>query len=193
VSVAGAQVEARLARAARAAFDIKAHFVRSSRRLAGVSTQYKEPWRLGVDRLVAVIGGHHLVPSRAVCVVDIGTALTLDLVDARGVHRGGAIVPGPRLMVDSLLKDTSGIRRRASGRAAGRSLFARDTRAAVEQGVRYATAAVVDRAFAEARIALGETPVVLLTGGAAPDVQRLIRARHRLVPDLVLRGLIPLI
>jgi type III pantothenate kinase len=192
-SVAGPRTNEQIRRAAKAAFDLQPRFVRSERWLGGVTTQYKKPWRLGVDRLVAVIGAHHLVPDRPVCVVDVGTAMTLDLVDARGVHRGGAIVPGPQLMVESLLNDTSGIRRRAAGSSRGRRLFAQDTRAAVEQGARYAVAAIIDRAVAEARGTLDATPAVLLSGGAAPDIRPLLRARHRHIPDLVLRGLAQLI
>lgn len=189
VSVAGAEKERQLTRAALVACEVRPTFIRTQRKLAGVTTRYKEPWRLGADRFVAAIGGHHFVQGHAVCVVDIGTAMTIDLVDERGVHRGGAIIPGPRLMIESLLKDTSGIQRRAAGRGSGRSLFARDTRAAIEQGARHATAAVVDHAVAEAGIALGKRPVVLLTGGAAPEIRALVRVRHRMVPDLVLRGL----
>jgi pantothenate kinase type III len=48
---------------------------------------------------------------------------------------------------------------------------------------------VVDRAVLEARELAGATPLVLLTGGAAPEIARLIRTRHRYVPDLVLQGL----
>ena len=189
VSVAGAAFEKQLTRAAQAALGRKPQFVRTKRQLAGVTTRYREPWRLGTDRLVGAIGGHGLVAGRAVCVVGIGTAMTIDLVDATGIHLGGCIVPGPQLMVESLLKGTSGIRRRANRRSSARTLFARDTRAGLEQGARYGIASVIDRAVREARAVLGSAPVLLLTGGAAPAVRRLVRTRHRLVPDLVLRGL----
>lgn len=192
-SVAGAQVERRVRAAARASGVVAPQFVVSARRLGGVSTAYGEPWRLGVDRLVAVIGAHELVPGRAACVVDAGTAMTIDLIDARGRHRGGAIIPGPALMVESLLRDTNGILKRSGGKRVGRSLFARSTRAAIELGARYAAAAIVDRAVAEARATLGVTPRVLLTGGAAAAIDPLIRSAHVNVPDLVLRGLAALI
>jgi type III pantothenate kinase len=193
VSVAGSQLDRRLALAVRHSIGVAPQFVVSARRLGGVTTAYTEPWRLGVDRLVAAIGGHQLAPRRAVCVVDIGTAMTIDLVDARGRHVGGAITPGPRLMVESLLRKTSGILKRSGERGSGRSLFARNTRAAIELGARYAVAAVVDRAVNEARAALGVSPRVLLTGGAAAAVRPLIRSAHLNVPDLVLRGLAALI
>jgi type III pantothenate kinase len=142
-----------------------------------------------VDRFAGVIGAHALSGARAALVADVGTALTLDLVDASGVHRGGAIVPGPALMVASLLRETSGIGPRARGAAHGRAPFARSTLAAIEQGARFAVAASIDVAASEARRTLGVGPRVFLTGGAARAVRPLLRTRHQLVPDLVLRGL----
>jgi pantothenate kinase type III len=94
-------------------------------------------------------------------------------------------------MVDSLLNNTDGIRRRAQGGAqGGKSLFGRSTRAALVQGARYAAAALIDRAVGEARALVpGRAPLVLLTGGGAPSIQPLVRSKCISVPDLVLRGL----
>jgi type III pantothenate kinase len=192
-SVGGERLDRRLSSAARHVIGVAPEFVVTARRLGGVTTAYAQPWRLGVDRIVAAIAAHRIAPRRAVCVVDVGTAMTIDLIDARGRHLGGAIIPGPPLMVESLLHSTSGILHRSGGRGGGRSLFARDTRAGIEQGALYAAAAVVDRAVAEARLALGSSPLLLLTGGAAPAIDPLIRSRHSSIPDLVLRGLLALI
>jgi type III pantothenate kinase len=192
-SVGGAHLDRRLTAATRREVGVAPQFVSTTRRLGGVTTAYAQPWRLGVDRFVAAIAAHHMAPRRTVCVVDIGTAMTIDLVDAHGSHVGGAIIPGPRLMMESLLRSTSGILHRSGGKTGGRGLFAHDTRAAIEQGALYAVAAVVDRAVAEARRTLGAFPLVLLTGGAAPSIRPLIRSTHSSVPDLVLRGLVTLI
>jgi type III pantothenate kinase len=192
-SVAEKYVDDYLTAAARRMSGLVPQFVTTSRHLGRVTTAYAQPWRLGVDRLVAIIGAHALVPRRAVCVIDAGTAMTIDLVTARGRHVGGAIVPGPQLMVESLLRSTSGILKRAGMKSADRGLFARTTGSAIERGARYTAAAVVDRAVFEARAALGATPRVLLTGGAAPAIHALIRSTHSNVSDLVLRGLAVLI
>lgn len=189
VSVAGARVNRLFAAAARDRTGLAPEFFVSQRRVAGITTMYSEPWRLGADRLVGVIGAHRLARRRAACVIGVGTALTVDLVDASGRHRGGAIVPAPALMKNSLLSETNGIRRRARGGGSAGGLFARNTRAAIEQGSRYAAAAVIDRAVAEAGRLLGRPPMVLLTGGGAPALRALIRSSHEFVPDLVLRGL----
>ncbi len=190
VSVAGARFDARLKRFCQQQLKLPLRFAGSSRAAGGVRNGYRDPWRLGADRWVALIGARALLPGRALCVVDAGTALTIDLLDAAGRHRGGAIVPGPQLMVDSLLRGTSGIRRRAAqGKGGGASLFARDTHGALQAGAGHAAAAVIERALGEARVMLQARPQLLLTGGAAPQLRGLLGAKGRAVPDLVLRGL----
>jgi type III pantothenate kinase len=188
-SVAGARVNRALARAARRA-GVRAQFVKVSRRAGGVTVGYLEPWRLGVDRFVAAVGAHQLLPGVAVCVVGVGTAMTLDLIGANGRHQGGVIIPAPTLMVETLLARTHGIRRRARGGAQGAvGLFGRSTRAGVLQGSLYAAAALIDRAVAEAQVLLGRRPLVVLTGGESSAVRPHVQSPCVGVPDLVLRGL----
>ena len=190
-SVAGPKANRLLTAAARRA-GARVKFVTVPRRGAGVTVGYAEPWRLGVDRFVAAVGAHALFPSVPVCVVGVGTAMTIDLVGADGRHRGGVIIPGPTLMVETLLYGTHGIRRRARGGpavVAGGSLFGRSTRAGVVQGARHAAAATIDQAVEQARPLVGRAPLVVLTGGGAPAVRGLLRSHWVLVPDLVLRGL----
>ena len=188
-SVAGSGVDRALAQAARQA-GAAVEFVRVPHRGGGVTVGYAEPWRLGVDRFAAVVGAHAMFDGIPVCVVGVGTAMTIDLAGADGRHRGGVIVPAPNLMVTTLLSNTHGIRRRAQGGAlGGKGIFARSTRDAIERGSRYAVAALVDRAVEEASSLLGREPLVVMTGGGAVAVRPLLRSRSVGVPDLVLRGL----
>jgi type III pantothenate kinase len=188
-SVAGAAVNRALARAARRA-SVSLRFVTVPRRAAGVTVGYAEPWRLGVDRFAAMVGAHHLFRGVPLCVVGVGTALTLDLLGARGRHWGGAIIPAPALMVSTLLEQTAGIKRRAQGGARGSGgLFGRSTRDAIVQGARYAAAATIDRAVDEAERLLPARPLVVLTGGEAPLVRPLVHSHCVGVADLTLRGL----
>jgi len=197
VCVAGRDMERALATAVRARFGLRVRFVRSARAAAGVRNAYRDTWRLGTDRWVAVIAAHALARQRPVLVANIGTALTLDAVSGDGRHLGGAIAPGPSTMISSLLTGTRGIRVRAKGarppagkaRASARSLFAADTASALDAGAAYAAAALIDRAAAEARLKLHMRPLVLLTGGGAAPLRTYIRAPVRVVPDLVLQGL----
>lgn len=188
-SVAASAVNRALAAAARRS-GAAVRFVTVTRRGGGVTVGYVEPWRLGVDRFAALVGAHEIFSAVPVCVVGVGTAMTIDLVGADGRHRGGVIVPAPNLMVETLLTRTHGIRRRAQGGAVGgRGIFGRSTRDAIERGSRYAAAALVDRAVEDASGLLGREPLVILSGGDADAVRALLRSRCVAVPDLVLRGL----
>lgn len=190
VSVASEPLRRAFAGAVRAATGRAPLFCTSVKRAGGVRNAYREPWRLGADRWIALVGARALCSPAPALVVDIGTATTLDLLDGRGVHRGGAILPGPALMIESLLRDTGGIRRRAGGAARGRRPFARDTASALAAGALHGTAGAIDRAFAQARRELRSRSVrLILTGGAAAAIAPLLIARASLVPDLVLQGL----
>ncbi len=196
-NVAGAPVERRLRVLARRAGARAPQFVRSAAAAAGVRNAYAEPWRLGADRWAALIGARFEHPGRALCLVAAGTALTIDLLDERGRHRGGSIIPGPELMIKALLDRTAGIRRRAGRSApqllarAGASpgLFARDTRGAVTAGAVNAAAALIGESMRAARELLGRHPRLILSGGAAGTVGSRLRLRYSLEDDLVLRGL----
>ncbi|HEY2417660.1 MAG TPA: type III pantothenate kinase [Steroidobacteraceae bacterium] len=193
-SVAGVAVEKQLRAMIRRAGLRPARFLRSTHAAAGVRNAYPEPWRLGADRWAALIGARSEFPGRALCLVAVGTAMTIDLLDANGRHRGGNIVPGPRLMIESLLEHTAGIRRRAGGRSAGSrfgkaALFAHDTRNAIASGAVHAAAALIAEALRSARVLLRVTPQLILSGGAADVIGPLLRRRHIREDDLALRGL----
>jgi type III pantothenate kinase len=190
VSVVDEALSRVLDAAARRRFGITPQYVASERKAHGVTNGYRDTWRLGADRWVSAIGAHALARGRTAVIANVGTALTIDVVTANGRHCGGAIVPGPAAMVDCLLNGTHGIRRRAQGRnAMVKSLFATDTASALAAGSVFATAAFIDRAVVEAATKLRGRPVLLLTGGAAPALERHLVARAQVVPDLVLRGL----
>lgn len=85
----------------RAAWNLEVQEARVTRSCAGVSNQYTDPGRLGVDRWLAMIAAYHRRPGGCV-IVDSGTAVTVDIVAADGKHQGGYIVPGSSLMSRAL-------------------------------------------------------------------------------------------
>lgn len=196
-NVAGAAVERHLRSLARRSGVCAPQFVRSVAAAGGVRNAYGEPWRLGADRWAALIGARFEHPGQALCLVAVGTAMTIDLLDERGRHRGGSIIPAPELMIRALLERTAGIRRRAgrnaaramAGAGASPGLFARDTRGAVTGGAVNAAAALIGESMRAARELLGRRPRLLLSGGAAGKVGSRLRVPYRPGDDLVLRGL----
>lgn len=195
-NVAGGAIERQIGAVARRAGLPPPRWVRSAARAEGVRNAYREPWRLGSDRWVALIGARAAHPRHALCIISVGTAVTIDLLDARGRHRGGLITPGPSLMIDALLARTAGIRRRAGGAAVTADLgadpavfWARDTRSALRAGARHGTAALIAQARRAARALLKSAPRLLVTGGGAAAIAALLPAAIRHEPDLVLKGL----
>jgi type III pantothenate kinase len=188
-TVAGGDSRVALEAAARNAGATSVEFVASTAANAGVRNAYAEPRLLGVDRWVAVIGAYHLAHG-ACCVVDVGTAATLDTVDASGQHLGGFIVPGPQMMVRSLHAGTSNLAAHsAASPSGGTALLADNTRDAIERGCRVAVAALVDRTYSELAQRTQSLPRLYCTGGAMDEVLPYILATCERVPDLVLRGL----
>jgi type III pantothenate kinase len=201
VCVAGEKIEKQLRTLLLTAGHAAPRFIHSATNAAGVRNGYREPWRLGDDRWVGTVAAWSLGGARRpVCAVSVGTALTVDLVDSHGQHRGGLIAPGPALMVRGLLGNTHGIARRAAqaprkGGTRSRSQatavirpLADNTRDAIELGSLTASAALIDRCMQEVARELGARPLLFLTGGAAPAVSALVKSRHTVRDDLILKG-----
>jgi len=86
--------------------DVTPQLARSSARAHGVSNAYEQPEKLGVDRWLAMLAAYHDVADEC-CIVDCGTAITLDVVSKTGQHLGGLIAPGLRMMSKALIADTA--------------------------------------------------------------------------------------
>jgi type III pantothenate kinase len=144
---------------------------------------YADPARLGVDRFLAMIAAR--ADSRgAVLVCAIGTALTVDLVDAEGRHRGGRIAPSPTLMRDALQARI--VQLPASGGSYRE--FGVDTLDALPAGCEGAALGQIERSLAMAEREVGAAPTLNLHGGGAPALlPQLPPARWS--PQLVLDGL----
>ena len=166
-------------------------FVTAQANACGVVNAYHEPARLGADRWASLIAAHRLCDGTA-CVIDCGTALTIDVLAQDGEHLGGLIVPGLSLMRHALIERTAGIRPVAGldpDPDTGVSLLARDTAGGVMGGTLYALVAAIDRIAEDIRATMATEVECLLTGGDAGMVRTLLTGVYRYEPDLVLKGL----
>ena len=185
-NVAGAEVAMHLVRFARERWQVDPEFALPTRSRAGMTTRYREPERLGVDRWLAALAAWREMRG-PVCVIDVGTALTVDVVLADGTHLGGLIAPGPELLRTSLTRGTAQLESDGISLVEG---FADNTLDAISLGCTDALGGLFLRvADRLARFAPGVDFEWYLTGGAAPLVEALMPAPARFVPDLVLRGL----
>ena len=59
-----------------------------------ITIKYKTPHTLGKDRIAAVVGAYYLQPNRNILIIDAGTCITYELLEASGSYLGGNISPG---------------------------------------------------------------------------------------------------
>jgi len=188
--VRGPQVEAAVAAAVSSALGLGVEFARSQSFAAGVRNAYREPARLGVDRWLAMLAAF-AETGAAVCVLDCGSAMTADLVDAAGHHRGGFIAPGLAMMRNSLFAGTDRVRFEplaAAGRASAPPAPGCSTDEAVAGGVELAAAGFL-RGAHQCFGSVCPGAAVLLTGGDAEALRARLDFPVSMRPELVLDGL----
>lgn len=189
-SVAGTAVTGRFADAVSRAFGATVHIAETEAAAAGVRNGYKDPRQLGVDRWLAMLAAYARWRS-SVCVVDAGTALTIDIVGADGGHQGGLIIPGVALMRDALVGQTGGIAaatRLLKSPPATDGFWGRDTDNCIQRGARLAAACFVEGCMKTLHDS-GTKAMLVLTGGDADVLLGTLSITAELRPLLVLEGL----
>lgn len=181
-SVADADSEQQFAARVQAQWGLNPWFAHSSASACGVINSYAEPARLGVDRWLAMIAGVRLAAG-PVCVVDAGSALTIDFVDAGGRHRGGYILPGMAMMERALVGDTARVR--FGDAARDRLEPGTSTAEAVFNGLQLAQVGAVATALER----FGGDYELVFCGGNGAELQRLLGHGGSFVSELVLDGL----
>ncbi len=173
-------------------WQLEADFIVPRRRAFGVQNAYPVPERLGSDRWAALVAARR-IGNHPVCIVDCGSALTIDAMNAEGQHRGGLIIPGLMMMMTAVSTQARDLNKRVieeeKDTPPSIELLAGDTLPALRGGALYAMIATIDRVVADVSEALGKDTVLLITGGDAPHLESLLAARYRQEPNLVFKGL----
>jgi type III pantothenate kinase len=159
-------------------------------RACGVVNRYTQPAQLGADRWAACIGARLRAletdpVAQPIIVVNAGTAVTIDSVDAAGVFRGGMILPNMRLMLRALADNTAALKV-APGEFAE---FPTNTADGLYTGALHAVCGAIE--LARARLSEHGAPVrCFLAGGAAQEIGPHLAAPVELVDNLVLEGVL---
>jgi type III pantothenate kinase len=187
-NVAGADVRLALQKQF-GAIGLEALWVVASEKSCGVTNTYKVPHKLGSDRWAALIAAWHL--KRAACVVvNAGTAITVDALSSQGIFMGGLILPGLKLIQDSLAANTAELER-VSGTL---SIFPQDTGDAMASGAMQATSGAVVQMYQTLAEHEAAKPCLLLSGGDAPTLHSFLAGKvpveREIAEHLVLNGLL---
>jgi type III pantothenate kinase len=189
-SVAADAVKRRVEEQMEELWDVPAQWVVSSSAEAGLVNGYDHPTRLGADRWVAMIGAHHRMlaqgPAKPMVVVMVGTAVTVEAVDAEGKFLGGFILPGHGIMLRALESGTAGLHV-PTGEVCE---FPTNTSDALTSGGTYAIAGAIERMVQHVRRHCGAEPACFMTGGAGWKMAPHMSVAFELVEGLIFDGLL---
>jgi len=153
----------------------------------GIPISYRNPKQVGPDRLANAIAARHLYGAPAI-VIDFGTAVTFDVVDARGAYSGGVIAPGLNLMTDYLHERTA-LLPLVTIREPRRAI-AQSTEEAIRVGAVTGYRGMIREILGAIQKELGEKRVhVIATGGQAAIVSRRMPEIEAVLPALTLDGI----
>lgn len=165
-------------------------WVHASKEMAGVINGYDHPSRLGADRWVAMIGARNLLlrrgERRPLILVMVGTAVTVEAIDADGHFLGGLILPGHGIMLRALESGTAGLHV-PTGQV---TAFPTNTSDALTSGGTYAIAGAVERMFGHLQQHTGQEPACIMTGGAGWKMAPSMTRPFELVESLIFDGLL---
>jgi len=173
-------------------WDATPQWVVASEAEAGLRNGYDHPTRLGADRWGAMIGAYHRMRAQGVArpmvVVMVGTAVTVEAIDAEGKFLGGLILPGHGIMLRALESGTAGLHV-PTGEVRE---FPTNTSDALTSGGTYAIAGAVERMVQHVRRHCAAEPLCFMTGGAGWKMAPSMSVPFELVDHLIFDGLLEL-
>ena len=152
----------------------------------GMPMSVDNPREVGADRVATAVAAKQFY-GHPVIVIGFGTAITVDVVGVDGAFVGGAIASGIEVSLDALVDSTAALRRVALTPPV--HVIGRNTVEAIQSGMVYGYAGLVDGLVERALNELGAEALLVATGSGAPTLVPLL-ARDYVVDDvLALRGL----
>ncbi|MGB5326559.1 MAG: type III pantothenate kinase [Pseudomonadales bacterium] len=184
--------KALLEQALRQVFGCEVAFAKTQSHSHGIVNSYADPSSMGVDRWCAILAAAHAshIPggNNDICIVDAGSAVTIDWVDRNGKHLGGYITPGYAMQVRELLSGTGRVF--ATESAPEHEIAPGDTtQLAVHNGILASIVAHIEMSIERHRRAGGAAPQLYLSGGDAGTIAKHLDTPCEIREELVLDGL----
>ena len=186
--VAGSKSELLLQEWVQRQFQRDIEFVTAEQQMLGVTNAYADPVQLGSDRWVAMIAAHQEWQGN-LCVIDAGTALTLDLVQKDGRHLGGYILPGLGMMQHCLIEGSEIPISTDSVILASNTQVGDSTIRCISNGALQAACGLIERTILQFEQQSQEAVKNILTGGDSQSLVDNLTIPCVIEPNLVLRGL----
>lgn len=167
--------------------------IASLSQLGELKNAYENPEQLGADRFVAMIAAYNYAEGKPCIVIDCGTAVTIDAIDATGQHLGGLILPGLRVCSNSLLKGTQQLELNSQHNTSN-SLLAKNTSQAILSGSYYGLSGAINETCSKIQKEMTnqlkrQDVVKIICGGDAVLLLPQLSRDFQIQTDLVMNGL----
>lgn len=164
-------------------------YCESSDKELGVRNSYSEASKLGNDRWLTLLYVHHFYQSD-VCIIDCGTAITVDVILKNGQHKGGLIAPGYSSQISALKLKTNIIDNQNFTNQKNSTLLQNDTHQSIEQGCRIMSLGFIKYVVEQLKNQYGDTMTVVITGGDSESFVKELPATWHYSRDLLFRALL---
>jgi len=152
-----------------------------------IKNAYKNPKQVGQDRLVGAYGAMKIY-GRPLIVVDLGTAITFDVVSAKGQYLGGIIVPGIRLSAESLFLKTALLPHIEI--KPPKQIIGKTTQESILSGLFYGYGSLCRGLIDMIGRQMKQKPRVVMTGGHTRLMKKFVSPKIRIIDeDLVFKGI----
>ena len=145
------------------------------------------PQQVGADRIISAAAAYAVVED-AVVVADLGTAVTIDLVDAKGVFQGGVIFPGFEISAQALKDNTAQLPKITVHRP--QTPYGKNTADAINCGLYYSVIGALEEIIRRYAEEIGHWPQTVITGAAAATIKDDCPFVDNYVPHLVIKGIV---
>ncbi len=152
-----------------------------------MSAWVDEPEKVGADRIISAAAAYAVVED-AVVVADFGTAVTIDLVDAKGVFQGGVICPGFEISAQALKDNTAKLPKVVVHRPT--TPYGKNTADAINCGLYYSIIGTLEEIVRRYAEEIGHWPQTVITGSAAAMIKDDCPFVDNYVPHLVVKGIV---
>ncbi|MFW2440063.1 MAG: type III pantothenate kinase [Arenicellales bacterium] len=186
-NVAGVSAANEISKAVSVLWQLEVEFIVSSQNCCGLTNSYHKPGQLGVDRWMAMVAAYRMTQN-PVIVVDCGTAVTIDLVNEKGLFIGGVIMPGLMAALQSLKLGTDAVEDIGHINSSA-SPASQSTEEGVITGVLLGLAGGIERVVREQSLLIDMIPTVLISGGDREKIASYLTIPVVLQPELVLEGM----
>ena len=189
VCVAGDETAMKLSEWIKQHWQLDVEYLKTEKQFKDIINAYEDPAQHGADRWAAVVAAHQYFPDSSVCVISAGTAVTFDLINKKGQHLGGYILPSYATMHAALIADTENVGSACSMQF-NDHVIPNNTNDAVNQGLHSLLRAGVRELCQRARDKMDDSMRIIVTGGFAQtilDYPDMPVMHHQ--PDLIMQGL----